>query len=87
MLPKVIDARHAGRYRVWLRCADGLSGELDLTSELWGAMFEPLKVEASFSQLGVDPELDTIVWPTGAALSPQWLCDELMAQANTSAAQ
>ena len=86
MLPKVIDARHAGKYRVWLRFADGLSGETDLTAELWGALFEPLKVEAVFSQLRADPELDTIVWPNGADLSPQWLHDRLEDQAKAAAA-
>ena len=87
MLPKVIDARHAGKYRVWLRFADGSSGEIDLTAELWGAMFEPLKVEAVFSQLRVDSELDTIVWPNGADLSPQWLYDQIKAQAKAAAAE
>ncbi len=87
MLPKVIDARYAGRHRVWLRFADGLSGEIDLASELWGAMFVPLADEAYFSQLRVDPELDTIVWPNGADLSPQWLHDQLEAQAKATAAE
>ena len=87
MLPRVIDGRHAGQSCVWLRFADGSSGEIDLTAELWGAMFEPLKVEAVFSQLRVDPELDTIVWPNGADPSPQWLYDQLKAQANAAAAE
>ena len=87
MLPKVIDARYAGSYRVWLRFADGLSGEIDLASELWGAMFEPLKDEAFFTQLRVDPELDTIVWPNGADLSPQWLHDQLKTQENAAASE
>ncbi len=87
MLPKVIDARYAGKYRAWLRFADGLSGEIDLASELWGVMFEPLKDEAFFAQLRVDPELDTIVWPNGADLSPQWLHDQLKAQENAAAAE
>lgn len=87
MLPKVIDARYAGRHRVWLRFADGLSGEIDLASELWGPMFVPLTDEAYFSQLRVDPELDTIVWPNGADLSPQWLHDQLEAQAKATAAE
>ena len=85
MLPRVIDGRHAGEYRVWLRFADGLSGELDLSSELWGAMFEPLKDVEYFRQLRVDAELDTIVWPNGADLSPQWLHDQLAARSKAAA--
>ena len=41
MLARVIDARHAGGYRVWLRFADGLSGEIDLERELWGPVSCP----------------------------------------------
>ena len=87
MLPIVVDARHAGEHRVWLRFADGLSGELDLTAGLWGAVFEPLKDVALFAQLRVDPDLDTIVWPNGADLSPQWLHDQLGSRADAAAAE
>ena len=79
MFPKVVDARHAGGYRVWLRFADGLSGELDLGPELWGPMFEPLKDVAEFGKLRVDDDLDTIVWPNGADLSPEWLWQQVKA--------
>ena len=77
MLPRVIDARYAGGHRVWLRFADGLSGELDLSSELWGAVFEPSKNVELFAHLRVDPDLDTIVWPSGADLSPTWLYEQV----------
>lgn len=79
MLPRVVDARYAGDYRVWLRFADGLSGEIDLASELWGPMFEPLKDKAEFAKLRAEPELDTVVWPNGADLSPEWLHERLTA--------
>lgn len=87
MLPRVIDARHAGGHRVWLRFADGLTGEIDLSNELWGGVFEPLKDPTEFAKLRVDPALDTIVWPTGADLSPQWLHDQIKAQTKSAAAE
>ena len=87
MLHRVIDARHAGDHRVWLRFEDGLGGELDLSSELWGTMFEPLKDVATFSKLRVDADLDTIVWPNGADFSPQWLYDELKTRLEAVAAE
>lgn len=87
MLPKVIDARHAGQYKVWLRFADGLSGEIDLADELWGSVFEPLKDVALFAQLRVDSDLDTVVWPNGADFSPQWLHEQVKAKAEAAAAQ
>jgi hypothetical protein len=76
-MPRVIDARHAGGYRVWLRFADGLSGEIDLEKELWGPVFEPLKDVAEFAKVRFDPEADTIVWPNGADLAPEFLYDAL----------
>lgn len=79
MMPRVIDARHAGKYRVWLRFDDGLSGEIDLENELWGPVFEPLKDVAEFAKVRFDPEADTIVWPNGADLAPEFLYDELKA--------
>ena len=77
MLPKVIDVRYAGDYRVWLRFADGLSGEIDLAAELWGPVFEPLQDKEQFARVRADPDLDTIVWPNGADLSPEWLYSAL----------
>ena len=88
MIPHVIDARHAGGYRVWLRFDDGLSGEIDLEKELWGPVFEPLRDVAEFAKLRADPEADTIVWPNGADFAPEFLYDELKAAlAATSAAK
>jgi Protein of unknown function (DUF2442) len=88
LIPKVIDARHAGGYRVWLRFADGLTGEVDLERELWGPVFEPLKDITEFAKLYADPECKTVVWPNGADLAPEFLYDELKAvTASKSAAE
>ena len=86
MLPRVVDARHAGGYRVWLKFADGLTGEIDLADQIWGAMFEPLRDLETFAKVRVDAEFDTIVWPNGADLSPTWLHDQLRAAQDTTAA-
>jgi hypothetical protein len=87
MLPKVIDARHAGGYKVWLRFADGLRGEIDLSVELCGKASEPLRAIDASSKFRVYDDLDTIVWPTGADLSPQWLHDRLEAPSKAAAAE
>jgi hypothetical protein len=87
MLPRVVDARHAGGYRVWLRFADGLTGEIDLEAELWGEVFEPLKDVAEFAKLRADPELDTIVWPNGADLAPEFLYERVQKARARSAAE
>ena len=43
MLVWVTEARHAGGYRLWLRFNDGVAGEVDLESRLFGEVFEPLR--------------------------------------------
>jgi hypothetical protein len=58
---RFLDAKHTGEHRVWLRFADGLECEIDLTYELWGLVFEPMKDDAAFAALRFDPELRTIV--------------------------
>ena len=46
---------------------------MDLANELKGSTFEPLKDLAEFQNVFVDPELETIVWPNGADLAPEFL--------------
>jgi hypothetical protein len=36
-------------------------------------MFEPLANPEVFNQAMVDPELETVVWPNGADLAPEFL--------------
>jgi hypothetical protein len=79
MMPRLIDARHAGAYRVWLRFDDGLTGEIDLEDELWGPVFDSLRDVTKFSQLRADPELETVVWPNGADFAPEFLYGRLKA--------
>jgi hypothetical protein len=62
-----------GGFRIRLRFADGRSGEIDLTDDLWGEVFEPLKDPTVFRRFRVDTELNTISWDTGADLAPEYL--------------
>lgn len=73
MIPRVIEVKALNDYKLWLRFQDGVSGTVDLSAELWGPMFEPLKDKALFAQVTVDPELETVTWPNGADLSPEFL--------------
>lgn len=69
-LISVIEAKHLGGYRVWLRFSDGQEGEADLVDELWGEVFEPLRDPAFFANFSVD---ETLVWPNGADFAPEFL--------------
>lgn len=67
------DAKYLGGYRISLSFSDGTSGEVDLSDRLHGEVFEPLKDQSLFSQVKFDPDMDTIVWPNGADLAPEYL--------------
>ena len=73
MMPHVVEARHVSGHTVWLRFEDGAAGEIDLTAELYGPIFEPLRDIEAFRQLYVHPELKTLVWPNGADFAPEFL--------------
>jgi len=79
MILHITDAKHLQDYQVWLKFNDNVEGIVDLSKELWGTMFEPLKDLSLFSQVKLDTELDTIIWPNGADLAPEFL-HELLQQ-------
>lgn len=80
----VTAAKYVGGYRIWLSFNDGTSGEADLSSSLSGAVFEPLKDLSLFSQVKFDTDADTIVWPNGADLAPEYLHDLVLAEVHGS---
>lgn len=77
MLIDVVEARYVRDFTVWIRFEDGSEGEVDLSAELYGPVFEPLRDLRYFSQVRVDPELGTIVWPNGANLAPEFLYEKV----------
>jgi hypothetical protein len=76
MIPRVVELKALDRHRLWLRFDDGNSGTVDLSAQLWGPMFEPLKDVALFAQATIDPELETVTWPNGADLAPEFLYEQ-----------
>ncbi|HEY6396283.1 MAG TPA: DUF2442 domain-containing protein [Solirubrobacteraceae bacterium] len=62
-----------GDFVLRLTFADGVVGDVDLSDDLWGPVFEPLKDPAYFRQVRVDPEGGTVVWPNGADVAPETL--------------
>jgi hypothetical protein len=72
----VVAARYVRDFIVWVQFEDGTEGEIDLASELWGPMFEPLKDPQYFRQVAV-AEYGTIAWPNGADLAPEFLYERI----------
>jgi hypothetical protein len=70
---KAVSVEVVKPYEIEVAFEDGTRRRLDLESELWGEVFEPLRDPELFAQARVDPEWGTVVWPTGADLSPEFL--------------
>jgi hypothetical protein len=81
MILHVVEARYERDYVVYLKFNDGAEGYVDLSGELYGEMFAPLKDKGRFAMLQVDAELGTVVWANGADLAPEFLHDHLLVPA------
>jgi hypothetical protein len=81
MLIDVIEVKYIRDFTLWLKFEDGSEGEIDLSRELHGPVFEPLRDVEYFKQVRVDPELGTIVWPNGADLAPEFLYEQVRVHA------
>ena len=71
----VKSAKYISGFKLWVSFDDGTDGEIDLDGILEGPMFEPLQDVNTFKKVAVDPELETVVWPNGADLAPEFLKD------------
>ena len=80
MIPKIESAEYVRGYTIRIRFADGTEGDVDLAEELWGEVFEPLKDTDVFRGFRLDKELNTVVWPTGADLAPEFLYERASAR-------
>ena len=76
MIPQLTSAAYVGGYVVRVRFADGVEGDVDLSAELYGEVFEPLKNPETFRGFRLDSELNTITWPSGADFAPEFLYEQ-----------
>lgn len=73
----VIEARYLNDYTIWIRFEDGTAGEVDLSSELQGEVFEPLRDVQFFRQFIVNHETGTVEWPNRADFAPEFLYEKV----------
>ncbi|MBI5491151.1 MAG: DUF2442 domain-containing protein [Deltaproteobacteria bacterium] len=69
---RVVKVEPRAGFRLHVRFADGVEGEVDLSGRLFGPMFEPLRNGDFFRQVAID-EFGVVCWPNGADLAPDAL--------------
>jgi len=71
MFLHVLEARYVRDHIVWLRFNDGTCGEVDLSEELDGPLFGPLRDVEQFKRFTITGH--TLAWENGADLAPEFL--------------
>jgi hypothetical protein len=77
MIPIIVEATYKEKYTLRIVFSDGTEGEIDLSKELYGEVFEPLKDPSFFSKVFVHPEFHTLCWPNGADFAPEFLYENV----------
>jgi len=75
--PAHFHAIYGSDFKIWIQFNDGVEGDVDLSRELTGPIFEPLRDVEAFKRFRLHPELRTLVWPNGADLAPEFLREKL----------
>ncbi len=73
MFLHITQVKYLSDYKIEVLFNNGKKGVADLSGVLKGKIFEPLKEKTVFAQLKIDRELETIVWPNGADLAPEFI--------------
>src|SRR5260370_22592411 len=76
MMPRIIKVAALPKYRLHVEFDDGVAGTIDLSGELDGEVFQPLRDETVFHQVTVD-EFGAVCWPNGPDLAPDAIHSEL----------
>lgn len=72
---RVCDFQIAGPYTLRVEFDDGTEQVIDFQPVLAGELFGPLQDLELFNQVRIDPEVHTLVWPSGADFDPATLHD------------
>lgn len=72
-LYRVTEFRIEGPYTLWVKFDDGSAQVIDFEPVLFGYYYGPLRDPALFSQVQINPDIHTLVWPNGADFDPETL--------------
>ncbi len=71
MFLHILEARYVRDYVVWVRFSDDTKGEVELSAELVGPVFGPLRDVEKFKAFAL--EYHTLTWSNGADFAPEFL--------------
>ena len=83
MILHTTEVKVLSEYRLFLRFNNGDAGVVDLSGELDGEVFAPLRDPVSFATAHQHPVMRTVAWANGTDLAPEFLLDlmrQLLAQ-------
>jgi hypothetical protein len=75
MMPRVVKVAPLSQYRLHVEFDDRVAGTIDLSGELDGEVFLPVRDEAVFRQVTVE-EFGAVCWPNGPDLAPDAMHSE-----------
>ena len=70
---RVISFQIVGAHTLRVRFDDDTEQAINFLPVLAGELYAPLRDETFFSQVRLDPEIHTLVWPNGADFDPETL--------------
>jgi hypothetical protein len=77
LTPDIVTARALRHGVLELGFADGVAGEVEVLDRMRGPVFEQARTPEGFSEVSVDAETGTVVWPGGADLAPDTLYERV----------
>ena len=84
MFSHIVAAKYLEAYKLRLTFNNGTVKDVNLESELYGEVFEPLQDKTLFKQVCINPDTNTIEWPNGVGFAPEYL-DEIGTVVTTDA--
>jgi Protein of unknown function (DUF2442) len=73
MILHITKVNYLSDYKLTVSFNNGESGVADLSSLIDKGVFKTLAPYEKFAQAGLDEELETIVWPGGLDLAPEFV--------------
>lgn len=73
MFLHIKQATYISDYKVEVLFNNGQQGVADLSELVGEGVFAPLQDHAFFAQVQVDDELETLVWPGGVDVAPEFV--------------